>query len=553
MPYPEWMRRLLVSVMALPACAHSALFTRVVALDLDQLRSGLANDGNYHCVPTVAMNIFAHAGSNGYPGLKITHLNHNGVTDRLQKLGTYMDVEVGGTTMASAHEGGLKYLQEYDPNNFWVSFSVGPNVGIRFAELTGLFRLGAFVAFGYGRYTRPFVAGKWSRRGGHMVLMTGFDDAAERKLQIHDPGVDEGNDPLRLFKQSEVQKHLDVAKDVALPLESGGVRRVIRYYRHNEANDALNLAGIDVMLVYWPVPVATIDPLRPTNLVLRWPKNVLNVGGSFIPNVRRYETGGEILDFAFVPGLPYLVYLLKGSSKLFVLNLATSAVTQVAGLVNPRRLATGGRDASIFVTDANGIAKIHPITRQLVRFETKTLIDAIGFDRSLQLLVAFVGGAKRILFLNDNMKLTANLAAPVPASWPAGRTTLIVKSERAAVSDGSQGVVGLDFLLAREGSSILRRLRGSTSTPSSALQPSDLNLPGLQSATGLTIDPKGRLVATLDQKLATFELTGGTASSLFNNLVSRGAVAFPASTNAFDGNIEKREDWRYFLPWISRK
>lgn len=546
------MRSLLISALALPACAHSVLFTRVIAFDLDQLRSGLASDGNYHCVPTVAMDIFAHAGSNGYPGLKITHLNHNGVTNRLQKLGTYMGVAVGGTTMESAHQGGLKYLKEYDPNNFWVSFSVGPNVGVRYSELTGLFRLGAFVAFGYGRYTRPFVAGKWSRNGGHMVLMTGFDDAAPTKLQVHDPGIDEGNDPLRLFQQSEAQKHLDEAKDVVLPLESGELRRVVRYYRHNEANDALKLAGIDSMLVYWPVPVATIDPLRPTNLVLRWPKNVLNVGGSFIPNVRRYEAGGEILDFAFVPGLPYLAYLVKGSSKLFVLNLATSVVTQIGGLVNPRRLATGGRDASIFVTDSNGIAKIHPITFKLVRFATKTFIDAIGYDRSLLRLVAFLASTRRILILDDQLKLVANLAAPLPSSWPAGKSTLIVKSERAALSD-TLNQVDLDFLLAREGSPIVRRLRRSANSASTALEASDVNVPGLQSATGISLDPRDRLVATVDQRLATFELGGSAANSLFNNLASRGTVAFPESTNAFDPNLETKENWRYQLPGTTRK
>ena len=130
--------------------------------DFDQQRTGLANDGGMHCVPTANANLFAYAANHGFPGLAPGqsnwqgNSNHAAGTNFIDRLGDAMGTSGNfGTSHGNAWRGVRQILREEGFDDIFVveheSTSVFNRVLLKEIAQAGVLR-NAIQTICYGRY-----------------------------------------------------------------------------------------------------------------------------------------------------------------------------------------------------------------------------------------------------------------------------------------------------------------------------------------------------------------------------------------------------------------
>jgi hypothetical protein len=200
---------------AVAPCAFAQILlpevTRWTVPDLDQRRSGLANSGNNHCVPTSHINMLAYINDHGFHLALHNVTNsywaseYDDLTDNIHDLGVLMGTTGSGGTSGqgcidgmTAWLGGLGFL--YNVNYQW-----GPDITP--SDLYWSIAGGGVSAFCYGRWEYINANNRYERTGGgHCVTTRAVKDyrfplqpdANDPLIKYRDPAADEGD----IFHQS---------------------------------------------------------------------------------------------------------------------------------------------------------------------------------------------------------------------------------------------------------------------------------------------------------------------------------------------------------------
>jgi len=170
--------------------------------DFDQRRSGLANNGSNHCVPTSATNWMAYIANHGYPQLSPGSGNWQSSTQYLPStiaillMGLNMGTSGTGGTGLNGAVSGVQSWFSSSPYPGWF-FSIGVNDGLftqtSFDTLATHALLGRLVMPRIGWYNTsnyPTI----TRTGGHVTSMTrALRSGSSRTIGINDPASDDGN------------------------------------------------------------------------------------------------------------------------------------------------------------------------------------------------------------------------------------------------------------------------------------------------------------------------------------------------------------------------
>jgi len=169
--------------------------------DFDQRRSGLANNGNNHCVPTSAINWMAYIANHGYPNLAPgtgwwqSASLYNTATFAINLQGINMGTSgTGGTGLTGAVDGMKTWFNNSPYPGFFVVLGVNDS-GLNWTTYDTLAEqalLKRLVIPRIGWYSGSGLA--LTRTGGHCVSMTrALRSGTSRVIGIHDPASDDGN------------------------------------------------------------------------------------------------------------------------------------------------------------------------------------------------------------------------------------------------------------------------------------------------------------------------------------------------------------------------
>ncbi|MDP1660878.1 MAG: hypothetical protein Q8L55_03090, partial [Phycisphaerales bacterium] len=180
--------------------------TRWTVPDFDQRRSGLANNGNMHCVPTSHANMLAYISDHGFPPVFPNVTNsywaseYGDITNNIFNLGSMMGTTGSGGTGGQGcidgmtqWLGGLQFL-------FNISYQWGPSITP--SDLYFSIAGGGLSAFCYGRWEFIPANGRYERTGGgHCVTTRGMRDFrfpvqpnnVNPLVRYRDPASDDGN------------------------------------------------------------------------------------------------------------------------------------------------------------------------------------------------------------------------------------------------------------------------------------------------------------------------------------------------------------------------
>ena len=176
--------------------------------DIDQRRATLPNDGNFYCVPTATMNLFAYAANFGYPdlppgpGFWEGAPGHGTMTSNVGFLGLFMNTNpTGGTSFSNMVDGAEAWIADADQQLFTSANARQAGFWPTIDDLTEIAVNGGLVQFCYGRYDwqlvadRPFLTGRTS---GHCVTLelahaTNGQIDGPRLIHMRNPGTDDGN------------------------------------------------------------------------------------------------------------------------------------------------------------------------------------------------------------------------------------------------------------------------------------------------------------------------------------------------------------------------
>ena len=219
--------------------------------DFDQQRTGLANDGGMHCVPTANANLFAYAANHGFPGLAPgqsnwqSNSNHAAGTNFIDRLGDAMGTSGNfGTYHGNAWRGVRQILREEGFDDIFVveheSTSVFNRVLLKEIAQAGVLR-NAIQTICYGRYdnlgTNCWGNTVLARDGGHCMTVVGVErDGNDRTITYHDPWTSDSINQQSTFTATtrnapfvnDLVRSSSVFWSCLQPLQGKGMNRIMR-------------------------------------------------------------------------------------------------------------------------------------------------------------------------------------------------------------------------------------------------------------------------------------------------------------------------------------
>ncbi len=393
--------------------------------DLDQVRTGLANTGYNHCVPTSTMNLFAYAANHGYPffqpgpGNWQSNSLHPAGTTAIQTLGTLMGTSgTNGTNGSGRVQGTQIWLASYGFGLIsTISKSKSGSYTPTVAKMAQLATQGWIMSFAYGRYQ---VVGSFggvpslSRTGGHAVtLQWTRRSGGTYFLRYRDPADDSTSTTQSTFVSKEVfpvayTGHfggVDVRtlNAIGYPSSDGLVRLVDSYWgiRPTFAYSFANTSGL--------LPGGgTIRLIDPTPF-----EGTVNQSAPQIAISPLLELG----DLAFHPEMTEALVLVRsvfgGAWSLRKMDLVTGALTTLTNA--PANLAQicPSREGFIYGYDVDG---------KLYRMDSEGVLDlatsaipnpgGIWFDDSTDTLRLLSVSQRRIAKYSKTLGAIENYVIP---------------------------------------------------------------------------------------------------------------------------------------------
>lgn len=169
--------------------------------DFDQRRTGLANNGSNHCVPTSTVNWMAYIANHGYAGLPPGPGNwqsaakYNQATNAILGMGILMGTSgTDGTGLTGAVNGAQAWFAQSP--YFFQFVVIGKNASNSYFPtsdtLANQALLKRLVLPRIGWYSQS--GNTLTRNGGHLTTLTrAVRSGSNRKLGINDPASDDGN------------------------------------------------------------------------------------------------------------------------------------------------------------------------------------------------------------------------------------------------------------------------------------------------------------------------------------------------------------------------
>jgi len=228
----------------------SSFYYRVVHMpDLDQRRSGLANNGANHCVPTSTINLFAYAANHGFPWVPPGQGNYQSsgmystATSAILSLGSIMGTSGTNGTNGSGTQLGLELWAGQTGILSTIRRSRTSSYTPTVAKMVQLACQGWIMSFAYGRYDIVGSAGGvpiLSRTGGHAVTMVRAQrGGGSYELRYRDPADDSALSSQSTFTNKSVYPvaytawfsgSLRTMNAIAYPSDDGRVRIVDSYW-----------------------------------------------------------------------------------------------------------------------------------------------------------------------------------------------------------------------------------------------------------------------------------------------------------------------------------
>ncbi|HMN95598.1 MAG TPA: hypothetical protein PKC43_05170 [Phycisphaerales bacterium] len=386
--------------------------------DFDQRRTGLANNGNNHCVPTSAVNWMAYIANHGYPNLAPGQgwwqqaSLYNAATTSILAMGTFMGTSgSSGTGLDGAVNGMKSWLNASPYGGLFVVIGVNDSAfsWTNFDQLAQQALLKRLVMPRVGWYNTagfPTI----NRTGGHLVSMTrALRSGTSRTLGIHDPASDDGN----LNAQGTFSRE-DYAAQLHNVVVGGVPRQMTKLVNYGSGY-------IDGYRAIIPIFGLTTSP-NLLSLQLHAPLAI----GSNPGSTTSFPVGTTIHDMALSSDLLSTIVLTKQgqgpdtTSTLTSYSLATGASAHLYSNFSNFLGIVVGRKGPIYAISATTLRRINPLNPDSVQSVTPPGSPAaLTYDEATDQVVLLDTNTKRLYRYAEELFVGGAPAPPTIVQLPA--------------------------------------------------------------------------------------------------------------------------------------
>lgn len=530
--------------------------------DLDQRREGLAGNGNWHCVPTSAMNLLAYAANHGFPQVEpfpgnwLAPANHDTMTVWIWGLGELMGTSYtppdpnttpptpasGGTGGSGANAGMAIWLAPH-PELVINHHLTSPGYTTNFANIAKSVIGGNIGTVSYGRYDIlgyfkgiPLV----QRNGGHaMTVSRCYRDGNFQQIWCRDPA--DGSDPID--EQSPyAHRVIDLIDLTVILMDNGDPPmptdlRTMSAFSFNPG--AGTVALIDGHRTIRPASGYSFGSTIGSILV-----NTPNPfeGSPQLPVLSIPAQGGTIADLAIHPQRETLiaVRLVGATRQLVEIDPLAGTTTPIALPDQPAAVATSPDGHTFVTTKDNWIHRLDP---QLEGIVSKPLPEPIAADQfSLNYTkvtwsdaTASAGPFLLVPAIQKVMEISPDLEVVAVRELP----TFIPGNLRDMAVDPNTG----RLWMCRDQGNTLFGILWNQGVP----QVQFFNHPSIESPTGIDFDDAGRMLVSAGGHVRVFSgSTGGwqpDPDSAFDGVVGSGRFLMSRSTTNVDPVFHTHPRW----------
>src|SRR5262245_16213492 len=249
-------------------------------------------------------------------------------------------------------------------------------------------------------------------------------------------------------------------------------------------------------------------------------------GNSFESREYHLPFDGELLDIAIHPFLPTASFIGRGSNDIWALDFRSGIWTKTVSLPSPERLTFGGRDRRLFVVHGTEISGFDKAGTSFGKVSVGEPIEAISYDARNDRLIVAPSSTARVIAVSPELQVLGDTLAPAIAGT--GRLALSV--------NGRDGTI----VLTRTGSTKVATLRWLAT---GAIASGEFRLLA-EAPRAVHVDRRGKLYASENGKIASFDRDGNRARSLLDDLAAGPILKVACSGHNFDPIRSRRKEWK---------
>jgi hypothetical protein len=350
---------------------------------------------------------------------------------------------------------------------------------------------GSYVIPVVGWYTNPDTALKHIRQGGHALTLvsarkTKLRSGYGRTLGVHDPAAP--NDA-QVTTQSAFQ--VDSYQVTPAVGTYGWIDEAGVEHTFGATADRVQLYGSAYLDGYYAIRAKLFVTAVGPEIYMYWP-----YPDKPRPDVFRSPTDDPVIDVALHPQATRHPFLVDDSSTVWQFDTVTGEVDAFASVPGARRIVFG-KDQTLYALTASGtIVGLDRNGRAVKRGRAAggLTLDAIAYDEANDRLVGYSRQRNTLVFFDGDLIVRGSTALkPNQVARGTSHVSMSIAPKTGAIHltrDGLPGVVRVSFR--RNGSAVTRQLA----------------LPGVQDASGLTVDERGHIFVNSGGYATEFDASG---------------------------------------------
>ncbi len=510
---------------------------------------GLPGNGNWHCVPTSAINLMAYIGRHGFPEVPpgdvpylqwMSQAKYNDATDVIDGMAGAMGTDPNGGTGGNDGLLGVNAwlffgaYNQFDVDNWWLTGNFSPTL----TEIGEAAVGGALVQLGYGSYNnagQPFgLQALGARTGGHAVTFAhGSRFGNSQTLGVRDP-ADDPDSGTPYYKQTQStfgNLYYDVTDLEVFWCINGDCSQPMTFLNYDP--EGAKVYMIDGFLTVKPKAGYAFTPQNET--IVYYP--FVPAGWAMQPQTVIAGPAGAAVSEAVMAPDDATAFLYVGA-VIIEQNLASGELEPFAELADVVDM-TFGCNRQLYAATNGDLFCYNPALPQpfVGSASAPEDIGAIAFDDAKREVVGVSFTDYVLMFYPENLSGDVD---PVMQDLPNGVD--IIGEDGGLMIEPP--VVGEKIWLYASGAPVVYGVRRGDETFFEEIQ-----IPAGQ-IYGLDMDDSGRLFVSTEKGVLEFERDGGEwfmvpeEERLYADLPPCSKIQMSRSQNNYDPKLHEQEGWQ---------